>query len=327
MEKTNEKEPVVEVKEEEKKVVAEQPKVEVKKQETQKTQETSKEVPKKEPVAEAPKVEPKVEKKQDAPKVEGLISKEEKPVVEEPQKKPSFTLSNVTDFKESLDTINNLVTEVKIKLDDQGLKIITMDPANVAMVNFSMDKSLFTEWYVDGEHNFAVNIANLKQILKRVFKKALVKFTVGDFVGITIMGNIMKKYNLPIIDEDITDEKVPPLEFKAMAKMDTTQFKEAIEDVKVTSDVLHLSAKNNKLHFRGSGEGMSSEVNLLEEVRVDHKEEQSSKYSLEYVSKMIGKFDKVKVSFGSDYPLALNYENEEGTLKMGFILAPRVDSV
>jgi len=40
MEKTNEKEPVVEVKEEEKKVVAEQPKVEVKKQETQKTQET-----------------------------------------------------------------------------------------------------------------------------------------------------------------------------------------------------------------------------------------------------------------------------------------------
>jgi len=170
----------------------------------------------------------------------------------------------------------------------RGLKIITMDPANVAMVNFSMDKSLFTEWYVDGEHNFAVNIANLKQILKRVFKKALVKFTVGDFVGITINGG---KYNeksiiFPIIDEDITDEKVPPLEFKAMAKMDTTQFKEAIEDVKVTSDVLHLSAKNNKLHFRGSGEGMSSEVNLLEEVRVDHKEEQSSKYSLEYVSKM-----------------------------------------
>ena len=45
-------------------------------------------------------------------------------------------------FKESIAIISDLVTEAKFKATKDGLELIAMDPANVAMVIFKLLSSL-----------------------------------------------------------------------------------------------------------------------------------------------------------------------------------------
>ena len=44
----------------------------------------------------------------------------------------------------AIDVISELVTEVRIKVNDSGINIIAIDPANVAMVSFTIPKAAFS---------------------------------------------------------------------------------------------------------------------------------------------------------------------------------------
>ena len=52
-------------------------------------------------------------------------------------------LENPTILSKVIDIISELVTEVRIKINEFGMSIIAMDPANVAMVGFKLPKSGF----------------------------------------------------------------------------------------------------------------------------------------------------------------------------------------
>ena len=46
----------------------------------------------------------------------------------------------------AIDVISELVTEVRIKVNDLGINIIAIDPANVAMVSFTIPKAAFSQF-------------------------------------------------------------------------------------------------------------------------------------------------------------------------------------
>ena len=69
-------------------------------------------------------------------------------------------------FANLISIISELVTEVRIKVNEFGMSITAMDPANVAMVSFKVPKSAFSQ-FETGNEVLGVNLDNLKQILKR----------------------------------------------------------------------------------------------------------------------------------------------------------------
>ena len=48
-------------------------------------------------------------------------------------------------FSEIISIISELVLEVRLKVSKEGLRIIAIDPANVAMVGFKLPKSAFSQ--------------------------------------------------------------------------------------------------------------------------------------------------------------------------------------
>jgi len=48
---------------------------------------------------------------------------------------------NATTLQETLDTVGALVDECKIHLDEDGIRIRAVDPANVGMVDVTLDAS------------------------------------------------------------------------------------------------------------------------------------------------------------------------------------------
>ena len=71
-------------------------------------------------------------------------------------------------FKDSVSIISDLVSEAKFKANSDGLELVAMDPANVAMVVFKLLSSSFSSFEVDEKEEVAINLNNLKQILRRI---------------------------------------------------------------------------------------------------------------------------------------------------------------
>ena len=68
-------------------------------------------------------------------------------------------LEDPTIFSKSIDLISELVMEVRIKVNEFGVSIVAIDPANVAMVALKVPKSAFSEFEV-GEEVLGVNLEN-----------------------------------------------------------------------------------------------------------------------------------------------------------------------
>ncbi|MCF7871611.1 proliferating cell nuclear antigen (pcna) [Candidatus Woesearchaeota archaeon] len=244
-----------------------------------------------------------------------------------------FTLAEPKLLKESIAIISELVTETRLHATKDMLQIIAMDPANVAMVIFKMPSSSFVEYKLEEDTTIAINMASLKQILRRAKPKDVLSIeTTENKLKLTLKEKNTRTFELPLIDIDEKDQKIPKLSAKATITMKSTIFNDAIEDVDIVSESVTLIAQKDKLSISASGDLTKAEVEINPnddvKIQIDEEEPQRSKYSVEYLKKMMqgSKLSEtVTIKFSKDYPITIEYK-EIDKLELSFILAPRVDN-
>ncbi len=237
-------------------------------------------------------------------------------------------------FKDSITILSDLVTEAKFKADANGLKLVAMDPANVAMVIFELFSSCFTEYKVGEPEEVSINLNNLKQILRRAKAEDILTLetTEDNKLKIELKSNTKRSFSIPTLDLDDREQKVPGLEFPMVITTKAGVLAEAIEDVSVVAESVTFLGEKGLLSVKAEGDLSKAFIEIKEDnvtkILTESKDKFKAKYSLEYLKKMIagGKLtDDVTLSFNTDYPLKLEYKVTDRLL-LAFILAPRVDN-
>ena len=244
-----------------------------------------------------------------------------------------LTLAEPKYLKESISIISDLVNEARFKITKEAVELVAMDPANVAMVIFKLLSSAFSEYNVDTETELAINLTNLKQILRRAKPSDVLTLEVTDDnrVKIQLKGSTTRTFSLPIIDLEEKEQKIPTLEFPISITTKNDILNEAIEDVGIVSESVTFSAEKGKATIMAEGDLSHAKVEIPEgpETKVKAKGEPvKAKYSIEYLKKMVqgGKIaDTVVISFNKDYPLKIDF-NVIDKVGLSFILAPRVEN-
>ena len=236
-------------------------------------------------------------------------------------------LENPKIFSEVIGIISELVLEVRIKVSAEGMSILAIDPANVAMILFKLPASAFSELEVGKEEILGVSLDNLKAVLRRVKTgSVLIMSRQENELKLEIKDKIKREFNLALIEVEGEEKDIPNLEFTSRIEMSSVDFSEAIEDCAVVADSCAFVSSSNSFVIQAKGSLNSFKSEFRDEVNIQA-EEANSKYSLEYLQKMIkaGKIsDKVTIGFSSDYPLRLDFNTP--LIELGFILAPRVES-
>ena len=126
-------------------------------------------------------------------------------------------------FKDSISIISELVTEAKFKVNNNGLEMVAMDPANVAMVIFKMLSSCFTQCEIKEEEEIAINLNNLKQILKRAKSDDVLTLetTEDNKLRIELKSNTTRSFSLPTLDIEEKEQKVPELTFPIKVELNS----------------------------------------------------------------------------------------------------------
>ena len=227
---------------------------------------------------------------------------------------------------DAVDIISNVVVEVRIKLLEDGLSVVAVDPANVALVIFRLPKESFSQYEAGGEV-WGVNLGDFKKILKRASGAASITLEeVEGKLKIVIFDKVRRNFSLALIEVSAEDKDIPELNFAARVEMNARDFSQAVEDANVVADSCSFALSDDVFSIEGNGtlnsakaEFSGGDLELFGQGR--------SKYSLEYLMKFIKGMKvsgQVVVNFSDDYPLRLDFPGEK--MGIGFVLAPRVDN-
>ena len=243
-----------------------------------------------------------------------------------------LTLAEPSYLKDSISIISDLVNEARFKITKDGMELVAMDPANVAMVIFKLLSSCFTEYSIKGDVDLAINLANLKQILRRIKSNDMLTLEMGDNrLNITLQGSQKRTFSVPIIELEEKEQKVPTLEFPAQIKTTSTILNDSIEDVGIVAESVTFLAEKNVFTIKAEGDLSKATIDIPADASTSivlDTERAKAKYSIEYLKKMIqgSKIsDQVEVSFSQDYPLRIEYKVKDKVM-LAFILAPRVEN-
>jgi len=236
-------------------------------------------------------------------------------------------LENPKIFSEVIGIISEMVLEVRIKVNTEGLSITAIDPANVAMILFKLPADAFTELDVEKEEILGVSLDNLKAVLRRVKPGSILSMEREEnMLKIVISDKVKKEFDLALIDVEGDEKPIPSLNFTSKIEMTSIDFSEAVEDCSVVADSCSFTSAPDSFIIQGKGNLNAFKSQFTDEVNIQA-EEASSKYSLEYLQKMVKGTkltDKVILNFGNDYPLKLEFNTPR--VSLSFILAPRVET-
>ena len=247
--------------------------------------------------------------------------------------KMRLTLAEPSYLKESISIISDLVNEARFKITPNAIELVAMDPANVAMVVFKLLSSCFTEYDVKKDIEIAINLANLKQVLRRASPKDMLTLEIEENrLKITLKSGTIRTFNLPIIDLEEKEQKVPDLKFPVTIKTSSSVLNEAVADVDVVGESVAFIAEPKKFTLQAEGDLNQAKIDVKEDettkISMNGDERVKAKYSIEYLKKMINGSklsDDVVIQFNKDYPLKLEYKTVDKVM-LSFILAPRVEN-
>jgi len=236
-------------------------------------------------------------------------------------------------LRDSIDTISQLIDDVIIKITKDGIEILAADRAIVSVVNYKLKSSAFQEFVCEEEREIGINLISLLTFLKRVSPSDKMTLQLKDDdnkLEIILEGNSKRKFAVPLIE--VSKREIPDinkLEFSASAEIVSRVLEQGIIDADLVADSVIFNVSEEGLKMLAKGNGSKTEL-FLEKgndalLSINAKENVDSRYSLEYLKKMIKGSrisDKVIISIGKDFPMKIEFLGQEASLQM--ILAPRV---
>jgi proliferating cell nuclear antigen len=236
-------------------------------------------------------------------------------------------------LRDSIDTISQLIDDGLFMAGKDGMKMMAADRAMVSFVDFRLKASAFDEYECDSDVSIGLNMINFLTILKRANSNDKLTLTLNDNdnkLDVILQGDSRRKFSIPLIE--ISKEDMPQidqLKFGASAKVRADILEQGITDADIVADSVMIGISPESMRMSAEGTSSKAEMNLEKGNEalsdLEASEDVSSRYSLEYLKKMIKGSrisDIVKVNMGKDFPLKLDFVGENASLSL--VLAPRI---
>ncbi|WP_255169493.1 DNA polymerase sliding clamp [Natrononativus amylolyticus] len=233
----------------------------------------------------------------------------------------------------ALDSVSVLVDECKIHLEEDGLQIRAVDPANVGMVDLSLDAAAFESYEADGGL-IGVDLSRLEDIAGMAESGQLIQLELDEEtrkLHIQIEG---LEYTLALIDPDSIRQEpdIPELDLPARVVLEGKDVNRSVKAADMVSDHIALGVDEAEEYFYVDAEGDTDDVHLelTRDELIDLQTGSAhSLFSLDYLkdmNKAIPGDAEVTLDLGEEFPIKLYYGFGEGQGQVTYMLAPRIQS-
>jgi proliferating cell nuclear antigen len=236
-------------------------------------------------------------------------------------------------LQDALDSVSVLVDECKIRLNEADLSIRAVDPANVGMVDLTLDAAAFESYEADGGV-IGVNLAKLEDFVGMASGDQLVELELDEETRKLKIRMDGLSSTLALIDPDSIRQEpdIPDLDLAADIVLEGAQLDRGIKAADMVSDHVRLRVDADAEAFHIEAEGDTDDVDFTlgtDDLIALTAGAADSLFSLDYLkdmNKAIPKDAEVTVELGEEFPVKIHYAVAEGQGNVTYMLAPRIQS-
>jgi len=233
------------------------------------------------------------------------------------------------------EALKDILTDVNILINNEGLKIVSMDGSKVAVVHLKLEASKFETFICNKQLNAGVNMASLHKIIKSIKNNDIITFyiTENDSTKLCIeIENREKKtviltiLKLLDIDEDILE--IPNIEFDSVITMPSNDFQSYIRELSIITNKIRIISKDGLFILSGEGDFAKTQIQVgdVNNKQITNKTATglfNIKYLLLFI-KSTNLCTTVEIYLKNEFPLILVY-NVANLGKLKYVLSPLIE--
>ncbi len=245
----------------------------------------------------------------------------------------TLELENARNFKKCIKALNTLVNEGQFKIDEEGIQLKAMDPSQIAMVNFQLPKSAFSEFEVPEENMIGLNFDDLNDRTKRSRPEDSLELTLansGSRLKLKFQGKIKREFDQPLLDLSKGTADEPSIDYGTEVKLNGSTLKENLKDANLVSSHVNLKATSEEfiIEAKGDNGNLHTTIGKDDDPILDYKvdSEEKAMFPIDYLNNILAGATSssiVTMNLKKDAPLKLRYGIGDATLT--YYLAPRVE--
>jgi proliferating cell nuclear antigen len=230
-------------------------------------------------------------------------------------------------FKQVIDALKDILTDVNLEIDETGIKIVAMDNTNIVLIHLKLDADKFEEYYCEKKTFIGICMLKLHMLIKTIGSNDLLKLYVHksdpSILGIKIINNeknVETNYKLSTLDIDVLNIEIPPVNFHTVITMPSSHLQKIIRDMHNLSDYIEIRNIQDQLILSCKGDFCTQETILGTEKAnnitiLKNKDESSHEiiqgvFSLKYLTiftKCTNLCANVEIYLKNSYPIILRY--------------------
>ena len=234
--------------------------------------------------------------------------------------------------KSIFEVLKDIINDVNVYFDSNGIRILALDTARVALVHMFLDAQNFEEYECHAPVIAGMNMANTYKLLKSITNHDTLEMAISgnEVIELVIQNQAKKsssKFTLKLLDinEDILES--PDLETNVITTLSSVDFQRICRDMGNLSNEIDIFRDGDKLELSCLGDfaNQSTSIECPEtwETRV------GNTFSLKYINlftKATGMCSSVQIMQHEDdnlMPIIFRY-SIANLGEMKFYLAPKV---
>ena len=233
-------------------------------------------------------------------------------------------------FKSAFEVLKDILNDVNIYFDKDGMRILTLDTARVALVDFELQADNFEEYECENPIVAGINITNTFKLLKTISNADTLSMEVinRDSITITIENPAKKSrttFDLKLLDIDEDHIEVPDIPVASVTILPSMDFQRICRDMNNLSNEIEIKRKENSLMISCSGDFANQEtvIDCVDVVNGVY----SGVYSLKYLNiftKATGMCSNVQIMQEVDNRFLILQYNVANLGEVRFYLATKV---
>ena len=254
----------------------------------------------------------------------------EESTVEGPPAKFQAAIQGGT-IKTVLKTLRAIVDEARIHIDENGISMRAVDPANVAMDDLELTAAAF-ESYDATPGVIGVDLDRFADAVSMANKGDLVQLSLDQQTRKLLIHVDGVKFTMACLNPKTirTEPEIPDLDHPAEVTISRSALDRGAKAADMVSDHIKFTMNDAPEQFSVEAEGDTDDVSLeidseeLEDVTAADVE---ALFSLDYLKDLVRTIPKgtaVTMRFGTDLPVIMAYELADGEGQVQRMLAPRI---
>ena len=239
-----------------------------------------------------------------------------------------FEISNNRIIRDCLETVCIIIDELVFECDSESIRLRALDKSHISFIDMEWKESMFDMYQCSEPVSFTVDASELLKIIKRI--KGDDVLSLGLDEGNLILkyeGDSSRTFKLRLIDIEYETPVPPTVNYPVTLNIPVKVFDDAVADAELCGDKISLSCDNDYFITSADGDfGINHNRYLHGENIGDYVK---STYSIPKIKEMLkGKSlsHEVRLGLGNDLPLTLEYHSPTNDYKLGFLLAPRIET-